>query len=191
MVGVVVALLALSLAARPADQVGCRFVLGFASLRAALGPALVGECLEDERASPANGDALQRTTGGLLVWRKADNWTAFTDGHRTWVSGPNGIESRLNAEVFGWELPAAVAQAARAAAAPGLDVLPEAVAIERAEPVHWPDASLGCPEPGRVYAQVIVPGFRLVLGANGRRAVVPADERGRAVVCPRGPARSA
>src|SRR5688572_11853723 len=82
---------------------GCRFVLGFAALRDATGPAIVGECLEDERFNPVNGNAEQRTAGGLLVWRKADNWTAFTDGFRTWVSGPAGIEQRLNTERFLWE----------------------------------------------------------------------------------------
>ena len=35
------------------------------------------------------------------------------------------------------------------------------------EPVEWPDASLGCPEPDTAYAQVITPGFRLVFEANG------------------------
>jgi len=26
----------------------------------------------------------------VLVWRKADNRTAFTDGYRTWINGPRG-----------------------------------------------------------------------------------------------------
>ncbi|HEU5315851.1 MAG TPA: hypothetical protein VFX49_07040 [Chloroflexota bacterium] len=81
----------------------CRFVLGFATLRELVGPDVVGECVEDERHNPVNGDALQATTGGLLVWRKADNWTAFTDGYRTWVNGPFGLEQRLNTERFPWE----------------------------------------------------------------------------------------
>ncbi len=37
------------------------------------------------------------------MWRKADNWTAFTDGYRTWINGPNGLEQRLNSERFPWE----------------------------------------------------------------------------------------
>ena len=45
--------------------------------------------------------------GGLLVWRRQDNWTGFTDGHRTWTSGPNGLELRLNTERFCWESDAA------------------------------------------------------------------------------------
>lgn len=81
---------------------GCRFQLGFAALRAQV-PGVVGGCLENEHHNPENGDALQRTSGGLLVWRKSDNFTAFTDGHRSWVAGPYGVQSRLNSERFLWE----------------------------------------------------------------------------------------
>ena len=80
----------------------CQFVLGFETLRDLIGHDVVGECLENEHYE-ANGDGLQQTTGGLLVWRKADNWTAFTDGYRTWINGPNGLEQRLNTERFEWE----------------------------------------------------------------------------------------
>ncbi len=37
------------------------------------------------------------------MWRKADNRTAFTDGHSTWLSGPNRLQKRLNTERFSWE----------------------------------------------------------------------------------------
>ena len=56
-----------------------------------------------KRAHNEIGDSVQQTTGGLLVWRKADNWTAFTDGYRTWINGPNGLVQRLNTERFEWE----------------------------------------------------------------------------------------
>jgi micrococcal nuclease len=84
-------------------QQPCRFVLGFATLRQLIGAAIVGDCLEDERHNPTSGDAEQRTTGGLLVWRKADNWTGFTDGHLTWVNGPLGLQQRRNWERLPWE----------------------------------------------------------------------------------------
>ena len=80
----------------------CQFVLGFKTLRDLVGHDVVGECLENEHYE-ANGDSLQQTTGGLLVWRKADNWTAFTDGYRSWINGPNGLEQRLNTQRFDWE----------------------------------------------------------------------------------------
>ncbi|MBI2953277.1 MAG: hypothetical protein HYY30_03110 [Chloroflexi bacterium] len=83
----------------PAVAADCRFVLGFETIHDLI-PAVVGDCLVDERYEPENGDALQETTNGLLVWRKADNFTAFTDGHRTWINGPYGIQQRLNTEHF-------------------------------------------------------------------------------------------
>ena len=80
----------------------CQFVLGFKSLRDLIGHEIVGECLDNEHYNVI-GDSNQHTTGGLLAWRKADNWTAFTDGYRTWVNGPNGLQQRLNTERFEWE----------------------------------------------------------------------------------------
>lgn len=88
--------------AAPALAADCQFVLGFKTLHDLI-PETVGDCVENEHHNPANGDALQRTTKGLLVWRKADNWTAFTDGFRTWINGPNGLQQRLNTDRFPWE----------------------------------------------------------------------------------------
>lgn len=79
------------------------FILGFRTL-ADLIPEIVGEPLENERHNPENGDALQQTTTGLMVWRKSDNMTSFTDGERTWVNGPLGLQERGNGERFPWEL---------------------------------------------------------------------------------------
>src|SRR5579862_5934823 len=73
----------------------CQLVLGFKTLHDLI-PAIVGDCLVDEHYNSTNGDGLQETTHGLLVWRKIDNHTAFTDGYRTWVNGPYGLQERLN-----------------------------------------------------------------------------------------------
>lgn len=80
----------------------CRFVLGFKTLRDLIGHEVVGRCLENEHYNEI-GDSLQQTTGGQLVWRKADNLTAFTDGYRTWINGPQGLQQRLNTQRFEWE----------------------------------------------------------------------------------------
>lgn len=91
------------LSAAPAHATDhCQFTLGFKALRDLLGHYAVGECWENAHYN-ANGDAEQRTSGGMLVWRKADNLTAFTDGARTWINGPNGIEGRINWQRFPWE----------------------------------------------------------------------------------------
>ena len=93
--------------------VGCDFKLGFRAVRdmilASEGRDVVGGCLEDERFEPSTGNSQQRTAGGLLVWRKADNWTAFTDGATTWLNGPEGLASRPNVgPPFAWEAAAPV-----------------------------------------------------------------------------------
>lgn len=84
-------------------QPSCRFVLGFATLRDLIGAQKVGQCLEDEHFNLENGNSEQQTSGGLMVWRKVDNFTAFTDGATSWINGPNGLQSRPNRDRFSWE----------------------------------------------------------------------------------------
>jgi hypothetical protein len=95
-----------SIAAQPraveAQTTPCVFTLGFRTLHDMI-PNIVGECIENEWHNAENGDGLQRTTNGLMVWRKIDNWTAFTDGYTTWINGPVGLQARLNTERFPWE----------------------------------------------------------------------------------------
>jgi len=79
------------------------FRLGFKALADQI-PTVVGQPIEEEHWG-ANGDSLQTTTTGLMAWRKADNWTAFTDGSKTWLNGPNGVESRSNNGLLSWESP--------------------------------------------------------------------------------------
>ncbi len=98
----VLVILVSSFVPAPTYAADCQFVLGFRTLRDLI-PDIVGDCKVSQQYNPQNGDALQETTRGLLVWRKADNFTAFTDGHRSWVNGPNGLQRRLNTERFDWE----------------------------------------------------------------------------------------
>jgi glyoxylase-like metal-dependent hydrolase (beta-lactamase superfamily II) len=63
-----------------------------------------------------------------------------------------------------------------------LGVSAGAVQLEKAEAVDWPDASLGCPEKGMMYAQMITPGHKVVLRAGGKSYPVHVG-LGRAVVC--------
>jgi len=88
--------------ALPPTPVPCRYVAGFATLGEMI-PEVVGDCLEWEQADPLTGDTQQRTTAGLLAWRKLDNSTAFTDGQGTWINGPNGLAYRPNTVRFPWE----------------------------------------------------------------------------------------
>lgn len=89
---------------RPAPSPSqCQFRHGFAEVYGAM-PDIVGDCVEDESDGPSGTDTQQRTTNGLLVWRRADGLVAFTDGGRTWVRAPDGgVYRRGNDERFNWE----------------------------------------------------------------------------------------
>ena len=50
-------------------------------------------------------------------------------------------------------------------------------------PVDWPDASLGCPEPGHSYGQVITPGFLVRVRVRGETWEYHTDGK-RVVRCP-------
>ena len=55
-------------------------------------------------------------------------------------------------------------------------------AVVAFEPVEWGDASLGCPKPDVMYAQVITPGFRLVFEYEGQQHEYHTDQDGSSVV---------
>jgi hypothetical protein len=92
-------------ASPPSGPVGgpCWFVFGFKTLHDLI-PAIMGDCKEIEHFELSTGNSLQATVGGLAVWRKEDNWTAFTNGTTTWLLGPCGLQTRPNAgPFFSWE----------------------------------------------------------------------------------------
>lgn len=49
-----------------------------------------------------------------------------------------------------------------------LDVPEADITVVSAQPVTWSDASLGCPQPGMRYAQVVTEGSRIVLRHDDR-----------------------
>jgi hypothetical protein len=66
----------------------------------------------------------------------------------------------------------------------GLDA--SAIEVVSAENVTWRDGSLGCPQPGRVYTQALVPGYRVRLRARGELLDYHAGRHGALVLCPAG-----
>jgi hypothetical protein len=69
-------------------------------------------------------------------------------------------------------------------AAARTEVEPGAIEVVSAEAVTWSDGSLGCPEPGGMYTQALVPGYRLVLSAGDETLDYHADQGGNFVLCP-------
>ncbi len=43
------------------------------------------------------------------------------------------------------------------------------IVVATSEDAMWPDAGLGMPEPGKMYAQMLTDGFRVVLEAAGKK----------------------
>lgn len=75
------------------------------------------------------------------------------------------------------EEPAVAAAIAQAAARAGLEE--SEVVVTRVEEVTWPDASLGCPQSGMAYIQVLTPGYRVVTFAGGERIEWHTDDGSR------------
>jgi len=48
-----------------------------------------------------------------------------------------------------------------------LNINPSSIKVMSVTEHDWGDTSLGCPEKGKMYAQVITPGFIITLSANG------------------------
>ncbi|MBE0431386.1 MAG: hypothetical protein IBX67_06135 [Dehalococcoidia bacterium] len=61
------------------------------------------------------------------------------------------------------------------------------IEVVKVEAVNWPDTSLGCPQPDMMYAQVITPGFRILLSYAGETYVYHSDRATRVVYCPGSP----
>ena len=63
----------------------------------------------------------------------------------------------------------------------GIDKEKIAVAVVKA--VNWPDTSLGCTEPGMVYAQVITRGYRILLSYDGKIYEYHSGQGGHVIYC--------
>lgn len=85
-------------------------------------------------------------------------------------------------------IPRDVRRAVVADAAKRFKVAESSVVLTGAEQVTWSDGSLGCPEPGILYTQMLVPGFRVIAKAKEGQLTYHTDSRGNAHTC--GPSAS-
>ena len=83
------------------------------------------------------------------------------------------------------EPPDSVIQAAVDAASANLGVPAENLIVIMTAQRDWADASLGCPEPGRAYAQVITPGYVVTVDTDdlATEIQVNTDTGSRAAIC--------
>ena len=57
------------------------------------------------------------------------------------------------------------------------------IRVKDVQAVEWPSTALGCPQPGMMYAQVITPGYKIILTASGKDYAYHSD-KSRVVYCP-------
>jgi hypothetical protein len=77
---------------------------------------------------------------------------------------------------------ARLAKVAQTDLAGRLGVARSDIYVVQIKAVDWPDTSLGCPQPGMMYAQMITPGYRIILSARGQEYDYRADLK-RAFLC--------
>lgn len=99
-----------------------------------------------------------------------------TDGAR--AVSPEGAVSQLAAE----DLDLATLAAETLAAELGVPI--DTIRVDTVRAVEWRDSSIGCPQPGESYLQVITPGHRITLRVDDRLYFVH-EANGRAFVCVR------
>jgi hypothetical protein len=81
-------------------------------------------------------------------------------------------------------VPRGPVEKAKADLAAYLNIEAGQIKVVEAQAVAWPDSSLGCPQPGTVYAQVITPGYYIVLESQRRLYPYHTDQGDQIVLCP-------
>jgi hypothetical protein len=77
-------------------------------------------------------------------------------------------------------MPALMADAAQRSGTPV-----QQLQVRRAQSVTWSDGSMGCPQPGRMYTQALIPGWLIEVAAPGGGVLrYHASQRGAWLHCP-------
>jgi hypothetical protein len=76
-----------------------------------------------------------------------------------------------------------VVELAKADLAERFAVTTNQIQVVSVQSTEWTDTSLGCPQPGMVYAQVITPGFQILLEINRETYAYHTDQGQNVVLC--------
>ena len=117
----------------------------------------------------------------MFVGSSSDLGTVFEDIRKsvaTSAETPSDIEDSLAAQLESKCQEIGIETAARKLLAGEVGVGERGFILDSSESVQWPDASLGCPQEGQGYAQVITPGYKLVFDLAGTPYVVHTNADG-------------
>jgi membrane protease subunit HflC len=93
-----------------------------------------------------------------------------------------GTDKALTLSTLAFEPPCVVETKALLFLSQELGILQIGLTLSDARQVDWPDASLGCPVEGQVYAEVVTPGFSLEFETRGQSYEVHTDREGTELV---------
>ena len=79
--------------------------------------------------------------------------------------------------------PPVLIESAKADLAQRLSIPTSQIKVIETKEVVWPDASLGCPQPGNVYAQILTPGYLVTLEYAGDEYEYHAGIHGDTLYC--------
>jgi hypothetical protein len=120
--------------------------------------------------------------GALWILVAGCGPTAQTTASATGPEGDGDLKPAGASNMTG--APAAMIEAALDDAARRSGKARTEVKVVSAEAVTWSDGSLGCPEPGMMYTQALVPGYRIVVQAGKESLEYHASARGQPSYCP-------
>ncbi len=145
---------------------------------------VMGDPLECLHPDPTTGDSVQQTSTGIAVIQQITNQPGFVSGYEHWTLTPGGVVywvDPASSPPVGERPPMLDAIVNDAATRTGVD--PSVVQVVRWQHVDWPDSSLGCPQPGVAYAQVIIPGWRIDVQVGNQALQYHTDAATRFVQC--------
>ena len=95
------------------------------------------------------------------------------------INPGGGLVTKPTAEE--WQNAPPAALSARADLAQRLQIDPDTIVLVSVEQVDWPDACMGIQTPGVMCAQVITPGYQVILEADGKQYEYHTNESGSVV----------
>ena len=107
----------------------------------------------------------------VLLERDGKTYDVRVGGDRAMVCEKTAREKLSSDDEDADQLPRGQAQAAetaKKALTEEIKVSEDLIEVVSVESVDFPDSSLGCPQPGMAYLQVITPGYKVILKADGK-----------------------
>jgi hypothetical protein len=96
---------------------------------------------------------------------------------------PEGSREDSSAPVKAEPVPRELVEKSRADLADRYGINPDLIGVAEARAVDWPDASLGCPQPGMAYAAVITPGYWILLETKDQSYPYHTDLAENVILC--------